>query len=276
MEGKRISQLTPDTSPSTDDYIVTVDGTTGQNKRVDLGYLPVSDPQNDALDLKLNIADNRVELRGNGFPNGVVSAPVGTTYVDTAATSEITMWSKTTGVGNTGWRPIVAARPNDWSLLAISSTRVVADGKTYFEVVIPANYLGVRISFLNQTVQTVGFEAMVRFELCNSDGTPITLLQRVEVTTVAGNTTTSGSVVTPYVWQRLSQNNFGFSGSLQIEKMSTGAWGVGDYKILESAGAIKTGNIRINGTQFVRIVRIITDGENGLIPQGYLKVEVKN
>ena len=40
---------------------------------------------------------------GTGFPNGVVSAPVGSVYIDTAVTAGITMWVKKSGVSNTGW-----------------------------------------------------------------------------------------------------------------------------------------------------------------------------
>ena len=40
---------------------------------------------------------------GSGFPNGVVSAPVGSTYIDTNATNGAIEWKKATGTGNTGW-----------------------------------------------------------------------------------------------------------------------------------------------------------------------------
>ena len=47
-----------------------------------------------------------VELgyRGVGFPEGKVSAPVGSIYTDTAATAGAIRWIKTRGTGNTGWR----------------------------------------------------------------------------------------------------------------------------------------------------------------------------
>jgi hypothetical protein len=41
---------------------------------------------------------------GTGFPEGVVTAPVGTVYRDTAATNGAVLWVKATGSGNTGWR----------------------------------------------------------------------------------------------------------------------------------------------------------------------------
>lgn len=40
---------------------------------------------------------------GTGSPGGKVTAPVGATYVDTAATNGAIRWVKTRGTGNTGW-----------------------------------------------------------------------------------------------------------------------------------------------------------------------------
>lgn len=40
---------------------------------------------------------------GTGSPQGVVTAVVGSTYVDTAATTGAIRWIKATGTGNTGW-----------------------------------------------------------------------------------------------------------------------------------------------------------------------------
>ena len=44
------------------------------------------------------------ELRGTGFPEGVVTASVGTYYTDTAATNGAIRWVKASGTGTTGWR----------------------------------------------------------------------------------------------------------------------------------------------------------------------------
>ena len=41
---------------------------------------------------------------GTGFPEGKISAPVGSIYTDTAATNGAIRWIKTSGAGNTGWR----------------------------------------------------------------------------------------------------------------------------------------------------------------------------
>ncbi len=56
---------------------------------------------------------NEYEIHGTGFPNGRVTAPVGTTYVDTAVTNGALKWIKRRGndaqgwevlTGDTGWR----------------------------------------------------------------------------------------------------------------------------------------------------------------------------
>ena len=42
-------------------------------------------------------------LSGTGSPESVVTAPVGSTWTDTAATTGAIQWIKATGTGNTGW-----------------------------------------------------------------------------------------------------------------------------------------------------------------------------
>ena len=46
---------------------------------------------------------NQYEIHGTGMPNGKVSAPVGTTYVDTVATNGALKWIKRRGTDNQGW-----------------------------------------------------------------------------------------------------------------------------------------------------------------------------
>jgi microcystin-dependent protein len=55
-------------------------------------------------DLDVRYAPLAAGLSGTGFPEGVVTAPVGTVYRDTAATNGAVLWVKATGSGNTGWR----------------------------------------------------------------------------------------------------------------------------------------------------------------------------
>jgi hypothetical protein len=42
-------------------------------------------------------------MSGTGSPEGVVSAPVGSQWTDTAATTGAVKWIKASGTGNTGW-----------------------------------------------------------------------------------------------------------------------------------------------------------------------------
>ena len=49
---------------------------------------------------------NQSEMRGTGMPNGVVEAPIGATYIDTAKTNGALKWIKTTDGGNTGWKVV--------------------------------------------------------------------------------------------------------------------------------------------------------------------------
>ena len=62
------------------------------------GYVDAADA------LRLQISDPRTPIRGTGFPNGVVIAPVGSIYIDTAVTSGASSWIKKSGTGNTGWQ----------------------------------------------------------------------------------------------------------------------------------------------------------------------------
>ena len=57
---------------------------------------------------------NQSEMRGAGMPNGVVEAPIGATYIDTAKTNGALKWIKTTDGGNTGWK--VAEGDTGWVL----------------------------------------------------------------------------------------------------------------------------------------------------------------
>lgn len=59
------------------------------------------------------------EIHGTGFPNGKVTAPVGTTYVDTAVTNGALKWIKRTGTDNQGWE--VLTGDTGWKKLGISS-----------------------------------------------------------------------------------------------------------------------------------------------------------
>ena len=59
------------------------------------------------------------EIHGVGMPNGRVTAPVGTTYVDTAVTNKALKWIKRTGTDNQGWE--VLTGDTGWINLPIFS-----------------------------------------------------------------------------------------------------------------------------------------------------------
>ena len=62
---------------------------------------------------------NEYEIHGTGMPNGKVTAPVGTTYVDIAATNGALKWIKRTGADNRGWE--VLTGDTGWRTLNIVS-----------------------------------------------------------------------------------------------------------------------------------------------------------
>ena len=47
------------------------------------------------------------EIHGTGIPNGRVTAPIGTTYVDTAVTNGALKWIKESGDGDRGWKILI-------------------------------------------------------------------------------------------------------------------------------------------------------------------------
>lgn len=62
---------------------------------------------------------NEYEIHGTGMPNRKITAPVGTTYVDTNATNGALKWIKRTGNGNEGWE--VLTGDTGWRTLNIQS-----------------------------------------------------------------------------------------------------------------------------------------------------------
>ena len=68
------------------------------------------------------------EIHGTGIPNRKVTAPVGTTYVDTAVTNGALKWIKRNGNGNEGWE--VLTGDTGWRTLNIVSKL----GNSYLKV----------------------------------------------------------------------------------------------------------------------------------------------
>ena len=68
------------------------------------------------LDKRLKMLEAKNwEIHGRGMPNGVVTAPVGTTYVDEAVTNGALKWIKKSGTGNTGWEVLIG--DTGWKIL---------------------------------------------------------------------------------------------------------------------------------------------------------------
>lgn len=83
-------------------------------------YLPQNTGNNGGdtttLDNRLKVLEAKQwEIHGRGMPNGVVTAPVGTTYVDEAVTNGALKWIKKSGTGNTGWE--VLSGDTGWKIL---------------------------------------------------------------------------------------------------------------------------------------------------------------
>lgn len=71
---------------------------------------------------------NQYEIHSTGFPNGKVSAPVGTTYVDTNVTNGALKWIKRSGTDSQGWE--VLTGDTGWRTLTIVSKL----GNSYLKV----------------------------------------------------------------------------------------------------------------------------------------------
>lgn len=71
-------------------------------------YIPANVGNTIELDNRLKVLEAKQwEIHGRGLPNGVVTAPVGTTYVDEAVTNGALKWIKKSGTGNTGWDVLI-------------------------------------------------------------------------------------------------------------------------------------------------------------------------
>lgn len=83
-------------------------------------YLPANTGNNGGntteLGNRLKVLESKQwEIHGRGMPNGVVTAPVGTTYVDEVVTNGALKWIKKSGTGNTGWDVLIG--DTGWKVL---------------------------------------------------------------------------------------------------------------------------------------------------------------
>ena len=72
-------------------------------------------------DTKIQVLETKAgyEIHGTGMPNGRVTAPIGTTYVDTAVTNGALKWIKESGDGDIGWKVLIG--DTGWRTLNIVS-----------------------------------------------------------------------------------------------------------------------------------------------------------
>lgn len=68
------------------------------------------------------VIDDWGVYRGTGSPEGVVTAPIGSEYVDGSATNGAVKWTKLTGTGTTGWR--VTTGDTGWRKISIVTPQV--------------------------------------------------------------------------------------------------------------------------------------------------------
>ena len=78
----------------------------------------------------VTLPTHQSEIRGTGMPNGVVEAPIGTTYIDTAKTKGALKWIKTTDGGNQGWK--VTEGDTGWVLGWQNDTNKDVINRMYF------------------------------------------------------------------------------------------------------------------------------------------------
>lgn len=80
-------------------------------------YIPTNNEGNTTeLDKRLKVLEAKNwEIHGRGMPNGVVTAPVGTTYVDEVVTNGALKWIKKSGTGNVGWDVLIG--DTGWKIL---------------------------------------------------------------------------------------------------------------------------------------------------------------
>lgn len=89
--------------------------TTNQILSIDNNTLSISNGNS------VTLPTNQFEIHGTGMPNGVVTAEIGTTYVDTNNTNGALKWIKTTNGGNTGWK--VFTGDTGWRTLPLVNKR---------------------------------------------------------------------------------------------------------------------------------------------------------
>lgn len=93
-----------------DNRLKVLEANTGNTTELDkrLKAIETNPANTTELDKRLKVLEAKNwEIHGRGMPNGVVTAPVGTTYVDEAVTNGALKWIKKSGTGNVGWDVLI-------------------------------------------------------------------------------------------------------------------------------------------------------------------------
>ena len=101
-----------------DNRLKRLEANTGNTTELDkrLKVLETNPANTTELDKRLKVLEAKQwEIHGRGMPNGVVTAPVGTTYVDETVTNGALKWIKKSGTGNVGWDVLIG--DTGWKIL---------------------------------------------------------------------------------------------------------------------------------------------------------------
>ena len=93
-----------------DNRLKVLEANTGNTTELDkrLKAIETNPANTTELDNRLKVLEAKQwEIHGRGMPNGVVTAPVGTTYVDEAVTNGALKWIKKSGTSNVGWDVLI-------------------------------------------------------------------------------------------------------------------------------------------------------------------------
>ena len=83
---------------------------------------------------KISVLESKsaYEIHGTGMPNGSVTAPIGTTYVDMSVTNGALKWIKESGNGNTGWKVLIG--DTGWRTLNSVSKLIIGDKSSFIKI----------------------------------------------------------------------------------------------------------------------------------------------
>lgn len=164
----------------------------------------------DGSGIRLGTSIGLAILKGTGFPNGVVSAPVGSIYIDTAITNGASSWIKKSGTGNTGWqvlegdtgwRDVTSSLINGWTASSVLIRRTGSD-------------VSLRVDALSASGMTaIGFLASITGFNVSSFASPLSANSERQFLTTATNPAA--------VW-RATNSTSGSTNQWQIQGATTG------------------------------------------------------